>query len=510
MKLLRNHEWNNKVKSPAFLLYISILLFVTPGIANIRNITVKGGNIVPTSSSPSARMVNEHVTITMYRDSCRIHCEFTILDTLPRPTFLIGFPLIRSEFMDYRVDSSNAITYSYHDTTFTNFKCSVDDKESPSELMVDTNSSYGPFKATVWRLLKTNLKANIPRKVTIDYSGKWYFTCFYYIGTGALWSRAIESGRIVFDHSHVASTNFVARTKEEDSRCVATVSQNSGISIERYRDSLVYVLTKYRPKADEMVSIRMFRFWGESIAPEYWDTLKLRAGPFYGKITDFRYRFLWDTLTYVHKSNLISIRDELLKKYGLTCESGSNDTNQCRTTDCFIFGGTKNYQDSVSYAEKSMVNILTGRIDELKEEHDTEQKLCQKITISKCKVIPLDDSSRIYTNDFIDSLKARVKYAEKNIFESLLPIFKYGCQGGVSIQFTVDDYGTIQSLKIRSTTDGQFARIFCNEGIGMHGCQFSFMSTKGSFKCNLELTIRIYQVKTPKPFNNFEPPPCKN
>jgi hypothetical protein len=431
------------------------------------------------------------------------------MDSVSQPTFLIGFPLIRSEFMDYDVDSSNTISYRWHDTSFVNFKCYVNGKELPSELDKDAHS-YGPFKATVWRLFKTKLKAGIPIKVAVDYNDKWFYSCYYYIGTGALWSRAIESGRIVFDHSRVASTNFVPRTVEEDLRCQKYVG--NGINVERHRDSLVYVLTNYRPKADETVNIAMFRFWSKSIAPDFMDTLKIWSrgdyGVRYGPIADFRYCFLWDTLTYVHKSNIVAIRDEMLKICGLKCESGSNDTDQCRTTDCFIYGG-EYYQDSLSYREKSIINILTGRIDELKEEHDLEQKLQQKVTITKCVVTPINDPGK-NTQDFIDSLKSRVKHAETELFSHLLPIYKYGCQGSILIHFNVDENGTMKTMKIRSTTNDQFAKTFCNVGIGMYGCNTAFISDDGPFSCDLEINIRVYQNKTPKPFKNFEPPPCKS
>jgi len=321
----------------------------------------------------------------MYRDSCTVRCEFSIMDTISQQNFLIGFPLIRSEFLDYRVIPSNLVVDKWRgDTSSFKLKCYVDDVELPYDLIVDTTHSYGPFNATIWGLFKTKLNSGIPRKVVVEYTDHWFYSSYYYIGTGALWSKAIESGRIVFDHSHIASTNFVTRTEEEDLRCPR--DSVTGKTVQRFKDSLVYILKNYRPEADETVKISMFRFWSESIAPDFMDTLKIRTmmnGPQYGKIADFRYRFLWDTLTYVHKSNLVAIRDELLKICRLECLSGSNDTDSCRPTDCYLYNEdeSKYYRDSVSFREKSLLNILSGRIDKLREEHELEQKLQQKITI---------------------------------------------------------------------------------------------------------------------------------
>lgn len=496
----------------ALQLLLSLSILSTVAFGNIRNFTVSGGGLVADSASPTARMLDEYVHITMYRESCLVRCEFTIVDSVHYPSFVIGFPLVRAE-MDH-ITKRYAGKEPFLDTTqmANTFRCYVDGHPVPTTMEKDTTSKDGPFRFTIWQLFSTELHPGIPKKIICEYKDRWFSNCQYYIGTGSSWSRGIESGTIVFDHSKVASTNFVARTSLEDPRCSHL---NSGSKIvKRFNDSLVYILKNHQPEITETVNADVYRFWSESIAPSYLDTISAR---FFGSkrlsignLFVFRTRFLWDTVAYVHKGDLQAIRDELLLRTKCTCLSPQMDTaDRCKYPDCYLGNCTDHnphFRDSVSYLEKANLAFLTERLSDLREEHKRIHDLQQEILIKRVRVSPLA-GRRMNRKKYADSLKIILLQIDSTIFPGALPIYKYGCNGEIRGRFTIDEWGVVREETVTGTTDPRFLALF-KDAMGLQCGLGGLYWSEEPAVCEFEIKIVVSEGKKPFPFNEWNWSPC--
>ncbi len=110
---------------------------------------------------------------------------------------------------------------------------------------------------------------NFPGKATTNiensYVGSWggtYYSCdfVYQIGTGRTWFKKIGEGKIVFDHSQLASSYFVIKSKNPSPKITAT----------QYEDSLVYTFHNYLPSEDEYLRIEFWNYWDYIVPPDYY------------------------------------------------------------------------------------------------------------------------------------------------------------------------------------------------------------------------------------------------
>jgi hypothetical protein len=114
-----------------------------------------------------------------------------------------------------------------------------------------------------WFIWSAKFKRGDTTLIENWYTGEWggtYATkMFYYgIGTGTTWDSTIGDGRIVFDHSALASAAFVARYA--DSASIYPVQT------AKYSDSTVYHFRDLRPEPHDALYIHIVSFWDDPLA----------------------------------------------------------------------------------------------------------------------------------------------------------------------------------------------------------------------------------------------------
>ena len=106
-----------------------------------------------------------------------------------------------------------------------------------------------------------------------EYDGKWSGTLcerafVYSIGTGSSWAGPIMDGRIVFDHSNLATSNFV----------IKKIIWGK-LKPEYFSDSTVYTFSNYLPSSKEDVDVWFHSYWDFKDEPKYF-----RCPGFYGQV----------------------------------------------------------------------------------------------------------------------------------------------------------------------------------------------------------------------------------
>lgn len=117
-------------------------------------------------------------------------------------------------------------------------------------------------------------KMHFPSKETVfvenyytgsySYSAGGLYFVSYIIGTGSTWQGSIKDGRVVFNHSNLATNYFINDT----------FPGYTNIKPAYYQDSVVYAFTKYRPKESEVLIVEFYPYWANSNIYEFKEYLE--------------------------------------------------------------------------------------------------------------------------------------------------------------------------------------------------------------------------------------------
>jgi hypothetical protein len=218
-----------------------------------------GGNLFQ-EKAHSIQMVRERVHVQLRQGVCHVTCRFWLFNSSQQPQrVIVGFP-------DYE-DNPASTTKPLR-----KFTCSVNGTPERDIARTIQRTVFPPDRTVLQsgRVVSDTLEWDRwwftwmvdfgPRDTTVidnEYDGLWGGTpCerefVYVLGTGATWSGPILDGRITFDHTALASTQFVLRE---------AIQGALQLRPRFYDDSTVYVFTNYLPAPDEVVHIAFHAYW---------------------------------------------------------------------------------------------------------------------------------------------------------------------------------------------------------------------------------------------------------
>ena len=205
-----------------------------------------GGNVF-LSKSKNIQMVREDVRVKALRDSCLVHCQFVFFNEGKSQKCTVGFP----DFFNNPATKSEPLR---------GFRCFIGGKEVNTirkhEIQDSAKDDESSRHWYAWDMTYASKETVI---VENDYVALWGGSVSdtkdfaYVLGTGGSWHGPIGHGRLVIDHSEVASRNFVGQLRN-DSLDVATL---------RFEDSTVFEFADLQPKANDQVNFSLLSYWDE-------------------------------------------------------------------------------------------------------------------------------------------------------------------------------------------------------------------------------------------------------
>jgi hypothetical protein len=279
----------------AFLMLFSILSDIK---ADDAFLGTRGGNVFPIIRNETIRMVKEEIRIVMDYDSCKVCCKFWFQNQgSKQENVLTGFP-------DYFKNMTQ------HSRVLRNFTCTVNSVKTKVDKMTQVNqynADAPPETAeyNIWYCWTTHFEPNETVLIENTYVGEWggaaEGTCSfeYLIGTAQTWNGTICSGKVIFDHSKVASNLFVDTARYSD------FPLRPGMERAVYKDSTVYRFNDYLPKWNETLELDLMCYWKNP----------------YGKTDQnlveypFKYRYDWRD-KYLSKQTLRLMRNEIYARHG--------------------------------------------------------------------------------------------------------------------------------------------------------------------------------------------------
>lgn len=210
-----------------------------------------GGNVFPAKSN-SIQMVKEEVYIKLYKDSCKVSCKFWFHNFGENEYVKVGFP-------------DNLETPAYVTTPIRDFTTKTNGihiKVRKAEQIVKQYEDGSKIKKS-WYTWNMNFPGKAITIIENSYVGSWggtYYSRFftYEIGTGRTWFNSIGEGRVIFDHSQLASSYFVIKSRKLSPNITAT----------QHGDSLIYTFQNYTPTENEMLRIEILCYWDFIVPPK--------------------------------------------------------------------------------------------------------------------------------------------------------------------------------------------------------------------------------------------------
>ncbi|MBI5216647.1 MAG: YARHG domain-containing protein [Ignavibacteriae bacterium] len=223
-----------------------------------------GGNAFPMGRADSIQMIKENIYIQLFQNDSHVKCQFWFYNSGSNDVVSVGFP----NFHINPGTSSNPIR---------NFTCRVNGETVTDigETKLQTSYRYDSTEEEEnWYTWIVEFKSKDTVFIENEYDGDWSGTMceqafVYTIGTGSSWAGPIKEGRIVFDHSNLATTNFVIKK-----------SIWAQLKPEFFNDSTVYSFSNYLPKRNEEVDIWFHSYWSFSEetdthpCPEFYGTIE--------------------------------------------------------------------------------------------------------------------------------------------------------------------------------------------------------------------------------------------
>jgi len=202
-----------------------------------------GGNVFP-SQSNSIQMTKEEVYIRLFRDSCKVFCKFWFHNFGEKQRVVVGFP-DKLETPGYQTAPIRAFT-----TKVNGIPVKVEKAEQIIQQFDD-----GSKVKKYWYTWEMDFPGNATTIIENSYVGSWggtYSSCFfsYEIGTGRTWFKNIAAGKIIFDHSQLASSCFIIKKKV-----------SAGVTMSQRGDSLIYSFQNYEPRENEKLRIEILNYW---------------------------------------------------------------------------------------------------------------------------------------------------------------------------------------------------------------------------------------------------------
>jgi hypothetical protein len=205
-----------------------------------------GGNVF-LSKSKNIQMVREDVRVEALRDSCLVHCRFEFFNEGKTQKCTVGFP-------DF-VFSLGGVSEPLR-----GFQCQIEgrsvDVTRRQEAHVEgTDTIY----ANYWYAWEMTFASKEKVIVENDYVAFWGGSnsdtkdFAYVLGTGGSWRDPIGYGRIVIEHSEVASGNFVGDPWNDTLH----------ITMSRFEDSTVFEFAEFRPEERAQVGFSLLSYWDD-------------------------------------------------------------------------------------------------------------------------------------------------------------------------------------------------------------------------------------------------------
>ena len=190
-------------------------------------------------------MIKEDIVIKTFKDSCEVNCKFWFYnhDMEDKVYVEVGFP-------------DNFADPLHSSIPLKKFMAKVNGKKVEVTKVKQKTEYVGEMEFTKnWFVWYADFPAQSVTFIENKYIGNWggsYYSRFfsYEIGTGRTWFKNIKEGKIVFDHSKLATSNFVI----EGDYPIDLVTK-------QYDDSLVITFENYLPDDNEKVRIEFFSYW---------------------------------------------------------------------------------------------------------------------------------------------------------------------------------------------------------------------------------------------------------
>jgi hypothetical protein len=205
-----------------------------------------GGNVF-LSKSKDIQMVREDVRVKALRDSCLVHCRFVFFNEGKSQKCTVGFP----DFFLNPATNSEPLQ---------GFRCFVGGKEVNTVRKHEIQDSAKDDEISrhwyAWEMAFASKDTVI---VENDYVALWGGSnsdtkdFAYVLGTGASWHGRIGYGRIVIDHSEVASGDFVGDPWNDTLH----------ITMSRFEDSTVFEFTDLQPEENDQVRFSLLSYWDD-------------------------------------------------------------------------------------------------------------------------------------------------------------------------------------------------------------------------------------------------------
>lgn len=436
-----------------------VLVIIGQSYSNFRILNIQGGNLSSLKSAQSS-IIEETVNIKMYRDTCRVKCKFWIKSETD-DSLLVAFP---NSLMDFSFGSPQYPGVQ-------DFSVLVDGKPVKHSESVDSTLSFGKFHKNSWFVFKSKVIKNTVHTLECTYRDNWYGMYGYLIGTGVTWKGPIGKGRIVFDFSSVCSKLFVQRPETYNSK--QDPAFPSKLTGKLFGDSLVYSFQNYRPDSSEIVSLKVFKYWGDSLNTEYLDTVQIyydvSGALFYGFKNSFLYEYLCDTAEYNHNYDFQALRDEILSKGH--------------------FYHPNNFPKECSSQENIAITILSVNLDSLKNE--------------------LLKTMRLKAEFVLDSLIVRNKLKDKDINKKIcselikgltlsseeIEMFKNICRTNINGKLEIigqsKDGTLIDSIRCQGNDQASFAYTIIAEIMGLSQGRFLLNDNRCSYDFKVKAHVSV-------------------
>jgi hypothetical protein len=195
-----------------------------------------------------------------------------------------------------------------------------------------------------------------------------------------------------------------------------------------YNDSIVYELSDYKPDSSEVVSIRIFPFWTDSIEFNRFQADAFLhnpiQGPLYGWENSFLFRFLADTINFNHEYGLNTIKEEIINR-------------------------TKRRQSLLSAGEKAALRILSGNLDSLRNRIVRGAKSTGKAILVEAK-----SSENGGRQLMIEEIKDRIGRLNLT-FDLIAPVYLNEIAGQIQVSLETDSAGDIKDYKYKSNLQSE-------------------------------------------------------
>ncbi len=253
------------------LLCMSIICFLFKNVAFGDNgfMGSIGGNVYLSKSS-TIQMVREYILLTLNKNDYTAKCVFTFFNNGNDTVVTVGFPnyhynvteetmpikvfKAKQDGKELNVKTNKEVGYYSLDTNANR----VINIVSEDDIRFKKNDTNFAWFCNSWYTWQSRFKKKDTTIIIDEYTGNWGGNntgakeVEYILGTGGSWKGPIGEGRIVFDHSQIATSAFAYYRIE-----------GKPIDYMDYDDSTVFSFANLLPSGNEAITFSLFCYWSD-------------------------------------------------------------------------------------------------------------------------------------------------------------------------------------------------------------------------------------------------------